>query len=192
MHTACIKLQWFFTSPCDFRKNVTSELLGHRLQSPSRAPPTVLLPNPQTASRPCHCWATTTRKHVEKVNFNRRNQIGRPVTLHSHSKDGRSDRTVTMRWIMSNMYSKDTPCLSSHDDVNTFQFQQATIFTATLLFQPQLITTMYIQLQMIIYKSSVCCFTHIRYFIHDIVVRCKKSSDAPITTKDNTLLNLFW
>ncbi len=29
------------------------------------------------------------------------------------------------------------------------------------------------------------------YFIHDIVVRCKKSSDAPITTKDNTLLNLF-
>ncbi len=39
--------------------------------------------------------------------------------------------------------------LSSHEDVNTFQFQQATIFTATLLFQPQLITTMYIQLQMI-------------------------------------------
>ncbi len=31
-------------------------------------------------------------------------------------------------------------CLSSHDeDVNTFQFQQATIFTATLLFQPHLI-----------------------------------------------------
>ncbi len=30
------------------------------------------------------------------------------------------------------------------------------------------------------YKSSVCCFTHAQkhYFIHNIVVRCKKSSDA--------------
>ena len=44
----------------------------------------------------------------------------------------------------------NSPCLSSHDeDVYTFQFQQASIFTATLMFQPQLITTMYIQLQMI-------------------------------------------
>ncbi len=73
----------------------------------------------------------------------------------------------------------NSPCLSSHyEDVNTFQFQQAPIFTATLLFQPQLITMYNIQLQMIIYKSSVCCFTHRHYFIHDIVVRCKKSSNA--------------
>ncbi len=35
------------------------------------------------------------------------------------------------------------------DDINPFQFQQQTIFTAKLLFQPQLITTMYIQLQKI-------------------------------------------
>ncbi len=83
----------------------------------------------------------------------------------------------------------NSPCLSSHDgDVNTFRFQQATIFTATLLFQPQLITTLYIQLQRIIYKSSVYCFTHAQ---RSLVVRCKKSSDVPITTKDNTLLNLF-
>ncbi len=40
-------------------------------------------------------------------------------------------------------------CLSSHEDENIFQFEQATIFSATLLFQPQLITTLYIQLQMI-------------------------------------------
>ncbi len=127
----------------------------YRLQSPSRSPPTVLLPNPQTASRPCHCWATTTRKHVEKFNFNGWNQIGRPVTLHSHSKDGQSDRTVTMTCIVKT----NSPCLSSHDeDVNTFQFQQATIFTATLLFQPQLITTLYIIIN--IYNLSVCCFTH--------------------------------
>ncbi len=47
-----------------------------------------------------------------------------------------------MRWITSNMYSKDKPCMSNHDeDVKTFQFQQATIFTAKLLFQSQLITT---------------------------------------------------
>ncbi len=39
----------------------------------------------------------------------------------------------------------NSPCLSSHDgDVNTFQFQQATIFTATLLFQPQLKKKIYI------------------------------------------------
>ncbi len=101
------------------------------------------LPNPQTTSRPCHCWATTTWKHVEKVNFNRRNQICRPVMLHSHSKNGRSDRTVTMRWITSTCIVKtNSPCLSSHyEDVNTFQFQQATFFTAKLLFQPQLIKT---------------------------------------------------
>ncbi len=87
----------------------------------------------------------------------------------------------------------NSPCLYSHEDVYIFQCQQATIFTAnvTLLFLPQLITTMYIQLQIIIYKSSVCCFTHM-HTIHDIYVRCKKSSDAPITTKYNTLLNLFW
>ncbi len=104
-----IKQLCLFTSPCDFRKNVMSELLSHLLQSPSRAPPTVLLPNPQTTLRPCQCWDTTTRKHNEKVNVNRRNHIGRPVTLLSHSKDGRSDGTVTMRWITSNvMYSKDT------------------------------------------------------------------------------------
>ncbi len=94
-----------------------------------------------------------------------------------------------MRWITSNMmYSKDKltmSCLSSHDeDVNTFQ-----LFTATLLFQPQLITTLYIQLHMIINKSSVCCFTHMHTDIisYMTVVRCKKSSDVPITTKDNTL-----
>ncbi len=70
----------------------------------------------------------------------------------------------------------NSPCLSSHDeDVNTFQFQQAPIFTATLLFQPQLITTMYIQLQMIIYKSSVCCFTHMHT---DIISYMTYSWDA--------------
>ncbi len=43
----------------------------------------------------------------------------------------------------------NSPCLSSHEDVYIFQFQQATICTATLLFQefqvfqPQLIITMY-------------------------------------------------
>ncbi len=48
-----------------------------------------------------------------------------------------------------------------------------------------------------IYKSSVCCFTHMHTDInvfhtqHNLVVRSKKSSDVPITTKDNTLLNLF-
>ena len=66
-----------------------------------------------------------------------------------------------MRSHLTCIVKTNSPCLSSHDeDVYTFQFQQATIFTATLLFQPQLITKMYIQLQMIIYKSSVCCVTH--------------------------------
>ncbi len=70
----------------------------------------------------------------------------------------------------------NSPCLSNHDeDVNTFQFQQATIFTATLLFQPQLITTLYIQLQMIINKSSVCCFT---YMHTDIISYTTYSWDA--------------
>ncbi len=89
------------------KQNVMSELLSHRLQSPSRAPPTVLLPNPQTAS----LHAMLSNNNTEtcwKGSFNKWNQIGRPVTLHSHSRDGRSNRTVTMRWITSNMmYSKD-------------------------------------------------------------------------------------
>ncbi len=79
----------------------------HRLQTPSRAPPTALLPNPQSTTRPCHFWATTTRKHVEKVNFNGQNQIGRPETLHSHSKDGRSDRIVTRAVRYDDIYRMD-------------------------------------------------------------------------------------
>ncbi len=56
-------------------------------------------------------------------------------------------------------WQRSTVCIIRHTDssppsVRIFPF------TATLLFQPQLITTVYIQLQMIIYKSSVCCFTH--------------------------------
>ncbi len=98
------------------------------------------------------CWATTTRKYVKKVHFNGRNQISWPVTLLSHSRDGRSDRTVTMRWITS-IAKTNSPCLSSHDDVNTFQYQPATIFKATLLFQPQLITTLYLYLYTIINRQ---------------------------------------
>ncbi len=44
MHTACVKYLYFFTSPCDFRKNVTSDQFSRRLQSPPRAPPTVPRP----------------------------------------------------------------------------------------------------------------------------------------------------
>ncbi len=106
MHTACLK-QCFFTSPCDFHKNVMSELLSPpSVTIPSSAHHPFAKPSENIASMPC--WATTTQKHAEKVNFNGRNQIGRPTTLHSHSKDGWPDRTVTMRWITSNMmYSKD-------------------------------------------------------------------------------------
>ncbi len=137
-----------------------SELLRHCLQSPSRAPPTVLLPNPQTASRPCHCRATTTGKHVEKVYFNRRNQISQPVTLHSQRMD---DLTGLLLWGGSRLtciVKTNSPCLSSHDeDVNIFWLQQASIFTATLLFQPQLITTLYIQLQIIINRQFAVLHT---------------------------------
>ncbi len=51
-------------------------------------------------------------KTCRKVNFNGQNKMGRPVKLHSYSKDGRPDRTVTMRWITSNMYSKDNLTVS--------------------------------------------------------------------------------
>ncbi len=51
-------------------------------------------------------------------------------------------------------------CLFSHEDVYIFQFQQATIFTATILFQPQLITTMYMQLQMIKYINCQFVVLH--------------------------------
>ncbi len=87
---------------------------------------------------------------------------------------------LRLTWIVKT----NSPCLSSHDeDVNTFQFQQANICIATLLFQPQLITT-----QMIIYKLSVCCFTHI---IHRIVVtremqeifRCAHNNKRPHFTE---------
>ncbi len=153
-----------------------SERLSHH---PEHRPPTPR----QHRSMPC--WATTTRTHVVKVHFNEHNRCsGRPETLHSHSKDGGSRLACIIK--------TNSPCPSSHDeDVNTYQFQQVTICTATLLFQPQLITTLYNYND---YKSSVCCFTHARRhdFIHDIYVICKKSSDAPITTKDNTLLNFFW
>ncbi len=59
-----------------------------------------------------------------------------------------------------------SPCLSSHEDVNTFRFQQATIFTSTLLFQPQLITTFYIQLQIIINRQFVVLRTCTQTLFH--------------------------
>ncbi len=148
---------------------------------------------PQTTSHPCHAGQ---QQHW--------NMLKRLTLI-----DGRRSADVTLTQRMDDLTGQllwdhgscltcivkiiNTMCLSSHDDVNAFRFQQATIFTATLLFQPQLITTPYIRLQMIVtlYKSSVCCFAHRHYFIHNIVVRCKKSSDVRITTND-TLLNLFW
>ncbi len=67
----------------------------------------------------------------------------------------------------------NSPCLSSHEDVYIFQCQQATIFTATLLFQPQLITTMYIQLQMIkhIHHQFVVLRTCTRTLCHTRHIR---------------------
>ncbi len=120
--------------------SVTIPRTAHR---PSAKPPDSIAP--------CHA------EQQQHRNMSK-DQIGRPVTLHSHSKH--DDLTGLLLWGGSRLtcvVKTNSPCPSSHDeDVNTFQFQQATIFTATL-FQPQLITTMYIQLQMIIYKSSVCC-----------------------------------
>ncbi len=72
----------------------------------------------------------------------------------------------------------NSPCLSSHDEgINAFQFQQATI----------------LQLHYYSSHNNVCCFTHMHTDISVFHARhCKKSSDAPITTKDNTLLNHFF
>ncbi len=83
--------------------------LNYSVTIPSTAhPPFAKLPD-SVASM--NCWATTW-KHVENVDFNGLNQIGWLVALHSHSKDGRSDRIVTMRWITSNMYNKDKHTVS--------------------------------------------------------------------------------
>ncbi len=86
-----------------------------------------------------------------------------------NSKNRQSDR-IPSGWVTN------SPCLSCHEDVYIFQCQQATIFTATLLFQPQLIRTMYIQLQIIKHRNLQFVVLHRHYFIHDIFVRCKKSS----------------
>ncbi len=122
---------------------------------PEHRPPSFCQTPRQHCSMPC--WTTTTQKPVEKVHFNGRNQIGRPVTLTLWG-GSRLTRCIV---------KTSSLCLSSHDeDANTFQFQPATIFTATLLFQPQLITTLYLYLYLYTitnyYKSAVCCFTHMR------------------------------
>ncbi len=73
---------------------------------------------------------------------------------------------------LTGIVKTNSPCLSSHDeDVNTFQFQQAIIFTATLLFQPKLITTMYIQLQMIINHQFVVLHTYTQTLFHTQHIR---------------------
>ncbi len=153
----------------------------------------------QIQIQPAYVRSLTVRLLFEKVNFNGRNQIVRPAHTFTQRIDDLMGLTLTLsRYLRSSdshltgLVKSNTPCLSSHEDVYIFQFQQATIFTATLLFQPQLITTMYIQLQMIsIYIVSLLFYTrvHTHYFIHS--VKCKKFSDALIKTKDNILLNLF-
>ncbi len=71
----------------------------------------------------------------------------RSVDLQRYTLTQRMDNlTGLLLWggsCLTCIVKTNSPCLFSHDDVNTFKFQQATIFTATLLFQPQLITTMY-------------------------------------------------
>ncbi len=98
--------------------------------------------------------------------------------------------------ILQCIVKTNSQCLSSQEEVYIyiFQFQQATIFIAnvTLLFQPQLNTTMYIQLQMIkhinhnfvVLHTGTQKFFHVRYS----GVMHKKSIDAPITTKDKRLV----
>ncbi len=86
----------------------------------------------------------------ENVNFNGQNQIGRPA----HAFTQRMDDLTELRYLrlsdshLTCIVKTNSPCLSSHD-VYIFQFQQATNCTATLLFQPQLITTMDKQLHTI-------------------------------------------
>ncbi len=104
-----------------------------------------------------------------------------------------------------------SPCLSSHDeDRNTFQFQLATSFTATLLFQPQLITTLYIQLQMIkhIHRHFVILHTCMQTLFHtehsrevQEIFRCAHNNKTHyfietflirgVHCKRNTFLRLF-
>ncbi len=85
------------------------------------------------------------------------------------------DLTGLLLWGRSHLtciVKTNLPCLSSHDeDLNTFQFQQATIFSATLLFQPQLITTLYIQLQMIINHQFVVLHTYTQTLFHTQHIR---------------------
>ncbi len=145
-------------SPCDFCKNVMTELLSHCLQSPSRAPPTVLLPNPQSTTRPCHCWEQQHGNMSKRLTITDKTRSGdlKRYTLTQRM----NDLTGSLLWGGSQLtciVKTNSPCLSSHDeDVNTFQFQQQFLLL------------------------------HRYYFIHDIFVRCKKSSDVPMTAKDNT------
>ncbi len=80
--------------------------------------------------------------------------------------------------------------------VYIFQCLQATIFTATLLFQPQLITIVYLQSQMIkhINRQFVALHTctHTLFHTQHSSEMHKKYLDAHIKTKDSTLFNLFW
>ncbi len=82
----------------------------------------------------------------EKVNFNGRNQIGRPA----HTLTQRLDDLPGFPPVESHLtciVKTNSPCLVMK--MYIFQFQQATNFTASLLFQPQLITTMYMQLHIV-------------------------------------------
>ncbi len=72
---------------------------------------------------------------------------------------------------------------------------QSTIYRATLLFQSQLITIMYVQLQMIkhINRQFVVLHTctHTLFHTQHSSEMQNKYLDVHIKTKDNTLFNLF-
>ncbi len=122
----------------------------------------------------------------EKVNFlNGRSQIG-SLTQSLVDLTGLPPVDSHLTCIVQT----NSPCLSSHEDLCIFQFQQATIFTATLLFQPQLITTMYIQLHMI--KHINRQFVVLHTCTHTFHTRHSEMHKKSLTTKDNTLLNLLW
>ncbi len=89
----------------------------------------------------------------------------------------------------------NSPCLSSHEDVYIFNFSRQLFLQLHYYSKPQLIATMYIQLHMI--KHINCQFVVLHTCTQTLFhtrhsEMHKKSLDAPIITKDNTLLKLFW
>ncbi len=123
---------------------------------------------------PAYCPAL-----FEKLNFNRPVLTQRMVNL-TGSPPVESHLTCIAQ--------TNSPCLYSHEDVMHISISAGNYFYSYIIIPATITHNNVLYIHMIKHINHQFVFTHMHT---DIISYARSIRNAPITTKDNTLLNLF-